>query len=893
MHPSLLATKLQIPPQGPQTVLRPRLSDTLERGVRDDACKLILLSAPAGYGKTTLLAQWARMTEDRVTWLSLDHEDNDPDRFWRSLFAAWEVVRPDIGESPLGLLLNAIAPDRDAVLAAFISLAGDLAERTAFVLDDAHLIEDPEVQQSLHVLLDHLPPAHTFVLAGRTDSPLPLARYRARQQLLDLGGDDLQFLLEEAAEFLTTRMRLALTADEVASLHAQVEGWITGLHLAALTLRRHREARPPPAVSGRHRFIADYLREDILCHLPVETQQFLLRTSILDHLCAPLCDAVTGEQQGQEMLERLERENLFLVPLDDTREWFRYHRLFADFLRDESSRRQPGEVAHLHRRAAEWYLAKDLPDPAFDHAVAADDLDLTIRIFERYANARLQGGELRMVQHWLDALPPAWLAAYPVFDLARAGLLAFSGALDACQRCIDDVEQRLASAQGGDARQQQAKATAIRCAIACMQSDLGQARAYAEQALGDLPEDDLGFRPLIYGALGDSYRQRGYWNEAKTCYLQALDFRHAPTIRVESAHVFGALADLDLRQGHLKAAAANWDRALAAIQDRRNWGLIPLPVIGWVHLRLGELYYEGNDLERARAALARGLEYAELGGDVRALIAGYLLASRLELAEGGTTTAGEHLERARPFVEQAQFPDWTSRFERCQLDLWLMAGRLRAALAWADAALASEALPARPESESARLALARLLIVKGDASARRQAAVLLAQLLQAAEAEGRMGIQIEALALRAMVCWQDGDRAGAMTALDRALRLAEPEGYVRLFADLGPAMAPLLQEARRRDVMPVYAAQLLAAGGHALDSSSPGELLVDPLSAREREVLTLLAVGLTNREIAGQLFISPQTVKKHTGNIYAKLNADNRTQAVARARELRILDDAH
>jgi LuxR family maltose regulon positive regulatory protein len=396
---------------------------------------------------------------------------------------------------------------------------------------------------------------------------------------------------------------------------------------------------------------------------------------------------------------------------------------------------------------------------------------------------------------------------------------------------------------------------------------------------------------LLYGALGDSYRQHGRWDEAKAWYHKALDFPDAPVIRVESSHVFGALADLELRQGHLRDAAGLWSKALAAIQDRENWGRLPLPVIGWVYLRVGELQYERNELAEAWDHVSRGLERAELGGDVRALIAGYVIAGRLKLTEGDVKAAAEYLERARPLLAEAPFSDWTSRFERCQIDLWLAQDRLRSAIAWADETLATDALAARPESEVAQLALARVLIARADAPAREQAVALLARLLQAAEAEGRAGIQIEALALRGLALWQVGDRAGAMVSLERALRLAEPEGYVRLFADLGHPMTRLLREARSRDVMPDYVARLLAACGADLTLEGAGSgALPEPLSAREQEVLKLIAAGLTNREIASALVISPETVKKHTGSIYGKLGVRGRTEAAVKARSLDVLD---
>ncbi len=889
MQASGLATKIQIPPQMHRAVRRARLVDALECGAPDH--KLVLISAPAGYGKTTLLAEWAHASSLRVAWLSLGDEDNDPDRFFRYLLAAWESVHPGLRESPLGLLLGAVEPDRDAVLSAFINVANDVPEHTVLVLDDVHLIEDASIHEALTFLLDHLPPRLHFVRTGRAEPPLPLARYRAHHELLEVRTEDLQFLVEETGAFLNSLMGLDLSEDAIASLHSQLEGWIAGLQLASLTLRRQGEAVSPRVISGRHRFIADYLSEDVLVHLSDETRRFVLQTSILDRLCGSLCDAVTGIPGGQEMLVSLERENLFLMPLDASREWFRYHRLFADFLRVELHRRHPDEVRDLHRRAARWYLTHDLPDEAFPHAVAGDDLDLGVRIFDRYTNAKLQGGEYTVVQRWLDALPASWHAAYPAFDLARAGLLAFSGAVDACMRCVDDVEQKLAHADGGDTHRQLAKVTAIRCAIACMQNDLTQAQAYADRALRDLPEDDLGFRPLIYGALGDSYRQNGRWEEAKAWYLKALGFPAAPVIRVESAHVFGALADLELRQGRLRDAAGHWSKALAAIQDRENWGRLPLPVIGWVYLRVGELQYERDELPEAWDNLSRGLERAELGGDVRALIAGSVIAGRLKLTEGDAEAAAQYLERARTLLVEAPFPDWTSRFERCQIDLWLAQDRRRSAVAWAEETLRAGALEARPESEVAQLALARVFIVKGDAPARDRALALLTRLLRAAEAEGRTGIQIEALALRALAHWQGGDRAGAMVSLEHALRLAEPEGYLRLFADLGHPMSRLLQEARSRDVMPEYVARLLAAceTDRGPAGASAGAL-PELLSVRELEVLKLIAAGLTNREIASALVISPETVKKHTGSIYGKLGVRGRTEAAVKARSLDVLD---
>jgi LuxR family maltose regulon positive regulatory protein len=890
MDTHLLTTKLRIPPLTHRLVRRERLVEAIERGVL--AHKLVLVAAPAGYGKTTLLAQWAETSRLAVAWLSIGAEDNDPDRFLRTLLRAWESVRPAIVEQPVGLLLGAMMPDRDAVLTAFVNAGAGLLEQTVFVLDDYHLIDEPAVHQALTFLLDHLPPTLHFVLAGRGGPPLPLARYRARRELLELRAEDLAFAAEETADYLNRLVGLDLAPAEVASLNARLEGWIAGVQLASLTLRR-REATDGLALSGRHRFIADYLSEDVLGHLSDETRQFLRRTCLLDRLCGSLCDAVTGQADGQEMLETLERENLFLEPLDDHREWYRYHRLFADFLLAELDRRHPDEVVDLHRRAAGWHLAHDLPDQAVHHAIAGNDPELAIRIFERYVNIKLNCGELNDVARWLDALPAEWYAAYPVLGLSRAGLEAFTGAFDACLHSLDDVEGRLVVTAAEERGWQQAMVAAVRCFIACIQNDLDGAEGLARRALPDLRDESASFRASIHHALGDTYRRNGRWEEAKACYLRVPTFLHAPEYRVQEAvqsvHVYGALADLELEQGRLRAAGEYWRKAQAAIQQRESWGRVELPVVGWVFIRLGELLYEWNDLAGARDHLERGLARAALGGDVRTLIAGYVNAARLRLTEGDLDAATEALERARPLVEQAPFPDWTGRYERCRLELWLAQDRLRAAVNWADSTLQAGVLPDGPDGEPVRLTLGRVLIVKGDVSSRERALALLDPLLQAAEGEGRVGVLIEALALRALADWGSGERAGALTSLERALRLAEPEGYVRRFADLGLPMDRLLQEARSRAVLPEYVAALLAAGGAGLLPAAGETALPEPLSPRELEVLRLIAAGLTNREIAEKLFLSPETVKKHSASIYAKLGVGHRTEAVARARSLDLL----
>jgi LuxR family maltose regulon positive regulatory protein len=760
-----------------------------------------------------------------------------------------------------------------------------------FVLDDYHAIKEAAIHEAMTFLLNHLPPALHFVLCTRSEPELPLARYRARGQLFELWAEDLRFSPEEARDFLDHLMGPGMAAEDAARLHRQTEGWIAGLQLAAVALRHHPELRNRPALSGRQRFIADYLREDVLAPLREELRQFLVQTSILERMSGPLCAAVTGREDSQALLEELERENLFIMPLDEQREWFRYHPLFADFLQQELQRLYPDEVAPLHRRAGAWHVAHELPEQAFRHALAGDDVACAVQVFDRFLNLKLPAGEVRLVQSWIDALPRQWLAAYPALELARAGLFAATGAVEACLRCLDDVEQRLPPVGGEEARRQRGRVTSLRCVAACIQDDPEQAEALAAQALRELGEGENNFRPVIYGALGDSYRRHGRWLEAKGLYLRVLDVAPSPAVRYYTAHVSGALADLALRQGRLREAAGYWRRALDAVEAQWGAHSLPLPVVGWLYIRMAEILYEWNDLAAAGEHLSAGLDRAELGGDVRALIAGYLLAARLELAEDGNVEgAATYLEQARPLVEEASFVEWTSQFERTQLEVWLAQERLRPAVERAEVLVQGDWQETRTDRESSLLAAARVLIFHGGDNVLARAQTMLDQLQRVAEPEGRASVLIEALALLACAQWRRGDRPAALAGLERALRLAEPEGYVRLFADLDLPMARLLQEASARDVQPDYVARLLEAFDAGLASSSqPYLTLPEPLTERELEVLALLAAGLTNREIAEQLVISPETVKKHTSTIYGKLGVSNRTEAAARARALNLL----
>ena len=882
----LLKSKIQTPLHPQRIVPRPRLRDMLENEVIH--YKLTLVSAPAGFGKTTLLSAWANSSKLRIGWLSVDGEENTVERFLRYLLAAWERFQPNIVETPLGVLLEAQKPDMKSVMYAFINAAVDMPQHVIFILDDYHLIEEAEIHEALTFLLDHAPPNLHFVIATRGDPPLPLARYRARGEVLELHANDLRFLPEETQRFLNERMGLDLDKELTEALQNQLQGWIAGLQLAGLSVRQERHPANKQIVSGKHRFIADYLHEEVLANLSPPIQKFLLQTSILDRLCASLCDAVTNWENGQRLLETLEQDDLFIMPLDEKREWYQYHQVFADFLHEQLIERLPDQIPKLHRRAARWYLAQDLPEAALQHAVKSNDIETAAKIFELHFIPKLLSGEIRLVQSWLASLPDTWRANEPALVFARAGLSLINGQFDDCVHYLDEVE-RLAVSSGKEIDRYRAKVVAMRCNLACFQNDLGRAESFAAVALQTLPDDELNLRAGVYGALGDTYRRNGYWEEAKESYQKLLDFTQTDIFRIQAVHLYGALADLELRQGYLQNAAKYWLQALAAIQERENWGQYPLPLIGWVYIRLAEIYYEWNELTKAQDHLSQGLERADLGGDVQAMIAGYLIAARLRLAKGDLKEAAEHLERARTNVESAQFPYWSGYFERIQLELWLARKNIKAASAWANFKLKENILEAKTDDKTTQLAVARALTIQGDPESLDRASALLKGLLSVAEDEGRMAIQIEALALRAILHWNRGEEANAMIHIDRALRLAQPEGYVHLFTDLGVPMGRLLQEAHVRKVMPDYVDALLSVFDDVSSSAPVQSKLPEPLTSREEDILKMMAAGLTNQEIAEELIISAETVKKHTSHIYRKLGVHSRTEAAVKARELNLL----
>jgi LuxR family maltose regulon positive regulatory protein len=899
---SLVSTKLRPSYEYPRLVPRPRLTEKLEW---EPGRRLTLLSAPAGFGKTTLLNEWFGGRADGgrpVAWVSLDEGDNDPVRFLSYLVAALRMTGADgFGEGVLAALRSPEPPRMEAVLGALVNELSALPGEISIILDDYHLIDSEGVHRIVSFLLERLPEGAQLVISGRVDPPLPLARLRARGQMAELHASDLRFTPEEAAAFLGDAMDLDLSADDVAALEGVTEGWIAALQLAALSMRGRKDASGfIRSFSGSHRDVFDFLAEEVLERQPERVQSFLLDTSILGSLSGPLCDALTGRDDGQRTLEGLDRENLLVVPLDDQRHWYRYHHLFAEFLRSRLKREHPEQVATLHLKASEWYEENALGVEAVRHALSAGDHERAARLMARGIGQTWYRGEVVTLLNWLSKLPEKTMRDRPLLLVWYAATLMLVGRLDGVGSLLREAERVIGSAprgqepqqgaDGGDRRYLWATAAAVRSQHSRLQGDSQGAVEQARQALGVLPEDNLNPRPFVAIALAQAYEAAGDLEAAITAFAEAGALGRAAGHDYVALSAMASEAHLQLACGRLREANGVLRRALELAAER---GAELLPAMGSVRIGLGELLYEWDDLDAAARHLTEGVELTGRTGDFEILMWGYIALSQVRLARGDTDGALV-VAREAERVAQSSGADhaivdaaiWKARLHLASGDL------ASASSEWERAAGVGEVR--RYSRELERLVLARLLVARDEPG---EALGQLAPLQETARAAGR---KIEVLALQALALRAKGERERAVGTLAEALVLAEPEGYVRTFVDEGPQMAELLSavlEARQRGrleplrrVPAHYLRKLLTAlerDASGAEMSAAG--LPEPLSERELEVLQLIAAGKTNRQIASELFVSVGTVKTHINNAYRKLDAHSRTQALARARELDLI----
>ncbi len=889
MSSPILSTKLYAPPARARRVARPQLVRRLAEGLTR---KLTLISAPAGFGKTTLLAECiAELTgpQLRFAWLSLDEGDDDARRFLTYLVAACQSVEREVGQSALTMLRSPQPPPADALLT---DLINDLAQAPPFalVLDDYHVIHTPAIHEALTFLLDHLPASLHLVIATRSDPPLPVARLRARGELLELRAGELRFSDGEASAFLNQIMGLTLASDEVAALAARTEGWIAALQLAALSLQGRGDAREfISAFSGSHAYIVDYLLEEVLRRQPAATQEFLLTTSILERLCGSLCDALTLRGDGQATLERLLQQNLFVIPLDDRRLWFRYHHLFADVLRGRLHDTPPlfERLSELHGRASAWFEQHGLIADAVAHALAMRDWERVARLLEQHADQFIALGETASLQKWLDQLPPEVMLARPALSLARAQLYALAHQLAEAEQCLQAAER--AAAPAGEPWLN--RAAVERVIITLNGGDLPRTIERAQQALAQLPEDEPRLRGSVLLRLGIALLQTDHPAEAQQALAEAARLSQAAGDFLTALQAFDNQAGVLQVQGRLREAIALLEQALD-LAARHGIGRLPT---SFMQSDIGEYLYEQNDLPAARRHCLTALELGEQSWQPRAMTKAHLALARICQAQGDLGGASEELDGAEQFIRQYDLPlFFYGPAAAGRVRWWLAQGKVEAAAAWArDSGLSIDDKPDFLR-EVLHLALARTLIAQG---AWERVIPFLARLRGAAEATGRMGSLIEILALDAIAHRGRGDRAGARAALERALRLGEPEGYVRMFVDEGEPMhsqiadcrSPLEERGSSQGLL-AYVDRLLAAFGDTRsDVPAPSTIPPGLLSERELEVLRLMAAGASNQDIARSLVVTVNTVKRHVSNIFEKLAAHNRTQAVARGRELGLV----
>jgi LuxR family maltose regulon positive regulatory protein len=841
-----------------------------------------------------------------VAWLSLDKNDNQTGRFLSYLVAALQEADHTIGNEAEQLVTAAQQASPEAVLTSLINDLDTTGREIVLVMDDYHFISNQAVHSAVAFLLEHCPRTFHLVIASRSDPPLPLARLRARGQTVELRAADLRFTEPEAAQFLNDVMGLHLDPGSVSALAERTEGWIAGLQMAALSMRDREDVLGfIEGFSGTNRYILDYLLEEVLAREPEEVQAFLLQTAILTRLTGPLCDAVTGASGGQEMLERLERRNLFVVPLDDDRRWYRYHHLFADLLQARLHQSLPDLVSPLFARAAEWCEQDGQVSEAVGYALAAKDYEMAAGLIAKYWGAVANDGEIETVWSWLAALPEDAVRNSAPLSLAYCWVLWLRAQIGLIEEHLVDAERavsELVLPEVGSADEAiyaglSVQLATLRSFVARYHDEFETASSLAERALSLVPENlppqaNAQLRSLIFLALASAYDGAGDLERSAGAYAETIRWSrlgaNAAGLGI-TIRMIGALRLL----GRLRSADAACHEVLEYIQTQ---GMARLPAAGILHVAMSEVLVEQNDLEAAEAHLAQGIELGKWSGRLDAAKNTAYSLSRLRQARRDASGALVAVQEAESALEEPPAPLARSELLALKARILVRQGSLREAAQCAEEAVHLAGRDRGQTSQLAALAAGRVMLAQCKPD---EAVAQLTQSLADAEGCGRLGVALELRILRSLALLQRGDPREAEADLERALALAEPEGYVRIFLDEGQPMQLLLaQWLAHAGASPLrdYAIHLLSqfdAEPHMITAAqekvSPTGDLVEPLSQRELEVLHLIALGRTNQEIARQLILSTGTVKAHTANIYRKLDVANRTEAVAHARQLGLL----
>ena len=890
MPTPILATKLYTPPPRLNLVARPRLTGQLDHVWN---CKLILISASAGFGKTTLVSEWVAKCGKPIAWLSLDEGDNDPARFITYIVKAFQNIKPELGEGPLAALQSTQPLQIETILTTLLNEISNIPENFLLILDDYHLIESKQVDEALAFLLEHQPPQMHLVIATREDPPLPLPRLRARGLLTELRAADLRFTPAEAAEFLNQSMGLNLSAEDIAALESRTEGWIAGLQLAALSMRGHQDtASFIKSFTGSHRFVLDYLIEEVFQQQSESVQAFLLRTAILDRMCGSLCDAVLGNSSipAQETLEHLEHANLFIIPLDNERRWYRYHHLFGDLLRQRlGNHLSQKQIAELHIRASEWYEQNGQMREAFHHALSAGELERAARLAESAWQEMERSFQTLAWLGWVKKLPNAVVCSRPRLCVLIGSAYSDDGEIDSSETYLQNAERALAGTAGQDELKSLAGNIAlIRASNAQNQGDLAETVKYAELSLQLIPEDDVYLRAMAIITLEFTHWTTGNLEASlRGMYAWIENMQKLGNQSFAIASAF-AVADMQVILGHLGDAEKSLRQA---IQQAAALGREAESVTAHHHLGLAMLAHERGDEATATQRLQTAADLGQRSTLIDWAYRWGLAQARLKESEGEWDEALRFLDEAQRGYVKNPIP-MLYPVEARKARIYLKQGRLDKAQAWAQERSITVKNEANYLGEYEHLTLARIRLAERSFEG---VDPLLERLLALAESQKRTGSVIEILLTQALLCQAQGDQPHALAALERALTLAEPEGYLRTFVDEGHTMRVLLEEYlsnRHSD----YVERLLSSFSQPQSKTlapyaSAGvenrkSKIVDPLSDRELEVLRLLRSELSGPEIAERLIVSLNTLRTHTKNIFNKLGVNNRRSAVRRAEEL-------
>lgn len=890
MNKELLSTKLYIPHYRPGMVPRLRLKAQLNAVLTS---RFILISAPAGFGKTSLLSEWLSDYHGLSAWISLDKGDNDPARFLRYLIAGIRSIVPGAGEIPEALLKSSqpVTPEIEPVLTFIINEIAVRSEHIVIILDDYHVIDNINVHDSVAFLVDNLPSNVHVIIATRNDPPLPVARWRARSQSIEIRNDALRFTFEETRELITRIAGCVLSSNDIETLEEKTEGWAAGLQMAALSMQGKKD--PSEFIrlfSGSHRYIMDYLMEEVLNRQTPEVQAFLLQTSILERLNGQLCDAVTGQPGSQQKLSLLENTNLFLLPLDDQRHWYRYHHLFADLLQARLQESYPLLLADLHHRAARWYEENDMVTDAINHILATRDYEQAVSLVEKTAIPMVARGELSTLLYWSEQIPREIVNTQPILCIYLAWVLVFAGNISDAETLLEQAENFVNRYEPPDeTKDMLGSIAAERAFIANMRGDIDRAAELAKQADVLLDRKNLINRSVLPFIFARAYRLNGDMARAAEQLYEVVRLaRNTGNIMTLSVANY-ELSTIWKIEGKLHQAADIYQDTLRLASEK---GARLFGSIARIDAGMSDLLREWNNLDEASRQVTDAIDRMKSWNIPSDLVTAYLTLSRISQAYGDIDSAAEALEKAEQIKRNSQiFPPLVTMIETDQVKLWLSRGNLAAAARWVQEHHPSKTGPlVVRELEQITEAWVLLAQEKPD-----QALSLLDNLARSAAEGGRFGRLIEILILQALAFKAQIDKVHALEALEKALLLAEPEGYVRIFVDAGTPMAELLvafknQQSKSSGYQPIgkdYLNRLLSAFPGVPPSGRSG--LVEDLSERELEILRLMARGLTNKQIAGELFITAGTVKAHTNNIYRKLEAANRTQAISLARELKLL----